>query len=93
LKVDVCQNPRRIIILLRVKYLGVKLFLTPNILGKLKFQQEKRYIKKVLEKTGYNKAMATQILKVPRTTLWRKLKKYKLESSPLPSKPPKTLLR
>ncbi len=42
---------------------------------------EKRYIMKVLEKTGHNKAMATQILKVPRTTLWRKLKKYGLESS------------
>ncbi len=54
---------------------------------------EKRYIKKVLEKTGYNKAMATQILKVPRTTLWRKLKKYKLESSPLPSRTSRKLLR
>ncbi len=76
----------------------------PEDLRKLKFEtfegegllpleeMEKRYIKKVLEKTGYNKAMATQILKVPRTTLWRKLKKYKLESSPLPSRSSKNLL-
>ncbi len=53
---------------------------------------EKRYIRKVLEKTGYNKAMASEILGVPRTTLWRKIKKYNLESSPLPSKFSKHLL-
>jgi DNA-binding NtrC family response regulator len=39
---------------------------------------EKRYIAKVLERTGYNKALTAQILNIPRTTLWRKLKEYKL---------------
>jgi len=37
---------------------------------------EKRYIIKVLERTGYNKSMTAQILGVPRTTLWRKLREY-----------------
>ena len=40
---------------------------------------ERRYILKVLQKTDYNKGMAAQILNVPRTTLWRKLKTYGLE--------------
>lgn len=39
---------------------------------------EKRYIARVLEKTGYNKGLTAQILNLPRTTLWRKLKDYKL---------------
>ncbi len=39
---------------------------------------EKRYIAKVLERTGYNKGMAAKLLDIPRTTLWRKLKEYKL---------------
>jgi DNA-binding NtrC family response regulator len=40
---------------------------------------EKRHIAKVLEKTGYNKGLTAQILGIPRTTLWRKLKDYGLE--------------
>ncbi len=39
---------------------------------------EKRYISRILEKTGYNKAETAQILDIPRTTLWRKLKSYKI---------------
>jgi two-component system, NtrC family, response regulator AtoC len=39
---------------------------------------EKRYIVKTLERTGYNKALAAQILGLPRTSLWRKLKEYGL---------------
>ncbi len=39
---------------------------------------EKRYIAKVLETTGFNKGLTAQILDIPRTTLWRKLKEYKL---------------
>ncbi len=35
---------------------------------------EKRYIAKVLETTGFNKGLTAQILNIPRTTLWRKLK-------------------
>jgi transcriptional regulator with PAS, ATPase and Fis domain len=40
---------------------------------------EKRYIGRILEKTGYNKGLTAQILDVPRTTLWRKLKAYGLD--------------
>ena len=42
-------------------------------------EQEKRYILKVLEKTGYNKSLTARILGLPRTTLWRKLKAYGLD--------------
>ncbi|WP_321492757.1 sigma-54 dependent transcriptional regulator [uncultured Desulfobacter sp.] len=40
---------------------------------------EKKYIEKILEQTGFNKGKAAQILNLPRTTLWRKMKKYKLD--------------
>ncbi|HML60140.1 sigma-54 dependent transcriptional regulator [Solidesulfovibrio sp.] len=40
---------------------------------------ERRYIAKVLERTGYNKGLASKILDIPRTTLWRKIKQYGLE--------------
>lgn len=40
---------------------------------------EKRHIARVLEKTGYNKSLTAQILDIPRTTLWRKMKEYKLQ--------------
>lgn len=39
---------------------------------------ERKYISRVLEKTGYNKADAARILDIPRTTLWRKLKSFNL---------------
>jgi transcriptional regulator with PAS, ATPase and Fis domain len=39
---------------------------------------EKRYIIRVLERTGYNKTLTAQILNIPRTTLWRKLREYKI---------------
>jgi DNA-binding NtrC family response regulator len=39
---------------------------------------EKRYIARVLETTGFNKGLTAQILNIPRTTLWRKLKEYRL---------------
>lgn len=42
---------------------------------------EKRHITNVLEKTDYNKNLASVILKIPRTTLWRRMKKYSLLSS------------
>ncbi len=42
-------------------------------------EMERRYVIKVLEKTGYNKGMTAQILGIPRTTLWRKLKTYGVE--------------
>ena len=41
-------------------------------------EQEKNYIKKVLEQTGYNKYKTAKILGLSRTTLWRKMKKYGL---------------
>ena len=37
---------------------------------------EKQHITRVLEKTGNNKILAGRILNLPRTTLWRKLKKF-----------------
>lgn len=42
------------------------------------WQQEKAHILKVLEATNYNKVRAARILEIPRTTLWRKIKKYKI---------------
>jgi two-component system response regulator AtoC len=39
---------------------------------------EKHHIAKVLDKTGYNKNLSSKILNLPRTTLWRKMKKYGL---------------
>uniref|UniRef100_I2PYL4 Response regulator with CheY-like receiver, AAA-type ATPase, and DNA-binding domains n=1 Tax=Desulfovibrio sp. U5L TaxID=596152 RepID=I2PYL4_9BACT len=42
-------------------------------------EMERRYIARVLERTGYNKGLAAQVLGLPRTTLWRKLKQYGLE--------------
>jgi DNA-binding NtrC family response regulator len=42
-------------------------------------EMERRYIARVLERTGYNKGLAAQILDIPRTTLWRKLKQYGLD--------------
>jgi len=42
-------------------------------------EMEKRYIKKVLAQTGYRKGRASNILKIPRTTLWRKMKRFNLD--------------
>ena len=43
-------------------------------------EHEKEYIHRVLRQTRYNKGQAAEILKVPRTTLWRKIKQYSLEN-------------
>lgn len=48
-----------------------------NVLLSLE-EMEKQHIKKVLEFTGYDKKATATILNIPRTTLWRKIKKYKL---------------
>jgi len=42
-------------------------------------EMEKRYIERVLKKTNFNKTVASQILGIPRTTLWRKLRKYGID--------------
>ena len=42
---------------------------------------EKAYIAKVLKATGGNRTKAAQLLGLPRTSLWRKLKKYGLSES------------
>lgn len=42
--------------------------------------QEKAYIKWVLAETGGNKTAAAQILGIDRVSLWRKLKKYDLDT-------------
>jgi len=41
-------------------------------------EKEKQYIQQVLNKTNYRKNLAAEILKLPRTTLWRKMKHYGL---------------
>jgi transcriptional regulator with PAS, ATPase and Fis domain len=41
-------------------------------------EMEKRHIARVLAWTGYNIKAAGKILKLPRTTLWRRMKKYGL---------------
>jgi two-component system, NtrC family, response regulator AtoC len=41
-------------------------------------EMEKLHIAKVLYKTDYNKSLSSKILNLPRTTLWRKMKKYGL---------------
>ena len=41
-------------------------------------EMERRYIMRVLDSTGYNKGITAQILNIPRTTLWRKIKQYGL---------------
>jgi transcriptional regulator with PAS, ATPase and Fis domain len=43
--------------------------------------QEVAYIKWVLKEVGDNKTTAAQILGIDRVSLWRKLKKYGLESA------------
>ena len=42
-------------------------------------EKEREYIRQVLLKTHHHKAAAAEILKIPRTTLWRKIKRYGLE--------------
>ncbi len=42
-------------------------------------EMEKQYIREVLIKTDYKKNLAAEILGLPRTTLWRKMKHHGLE--------------
>jgi len=42
-------------------------------------QREKEYIQRVLIRTGGGKTAAAEILKIPRTTLWRKMKRLGLK--------------
>ncbi|MCF8106024.1 MAG: sigma-54 dependent transcriptional regulator [Desulfohalobiaceae bacterium] len=42
-------------------------------------EKEKQYIEQVLVKTNYRKNLAAEILKMPRTTLWRKMKQHGLD--------------
>jgi len=42
-------------------------------------EMERGHLARVLARTGRNKGLAAQILDIPRTTLWRKLKQYKLD--------------
>ncbi len=42
-------------------------------------EQERAHIVKVLEETNYNKVQAAKILGIPRTTLWRKIKKFRID--------------
>jgi DNA-binding NtrC family response regulator len=51
---------------------------TPSDIPTLE-DQEKRYIQWVLEKKGGNKSKAAKIMGIDRVSLWRKLKRYKIE--------------
>ena len=42
-------------------------------------EMERKYIEEVLIKTNYRKSLAAEILGLPRTTLWRKMKQHGLE--------------
>jgi transcriptional regulator with PAS, ATPase and Fis domain len=42
-------------------------------------EKEKTYIREVLLKTRHRKTLAAEILGIPRTTLWRKMKQYGIE--------------
>ncbi|NOX33968.1 MAG: sigma-54-dependent Fis family transcriptional regulator [Deltaproteobacteria bacterium] len=42
-------------------------------------EMEKEYIRKVLIQTGRHKGRASEVLKIPRTTLWRKMKRFNLD--------------
>lgn len=44
-------------------------------------EQEKAHIIRALEATNYNRVRTAQILAIPRTTLWRKIKKYGIKES------------
>ena len=46
-------------------------------------ERERDYLKKVLEFTDHNLGQAARILDLPRTTLWRKMRKYGLSRSSL----------
>ncbi len=50
-------------------------------------EREREYIRKVLEFTNHNLGEASQILDLPRTTLWRKMKKYGLSKGSQPKLP------
>lgn len=43
-------------------------------------EQEKAYIEWVLQEAGDNRTLAAQILSIDRVSLWRKLKKYELDT-------------
>lgn len=42
-------------------------------------EKEKQYIKEILIKTNYNKSRTAEILDLPRTTLWRKMRRFDLQ--------------
>ena len=42
-------------------------------------EQEIRYIKQVLSEAGGNKSLAAETLGIDRVSLWRKIKRYRLE--------------
>jgi len=54
--------------------------IAPDSLSPL-WKNEREYIIKVLEATNYNKVRAADILEIPRTTLWRKIRKYRIPNA------------
>jgi transcriptional regulator of acetoin/glycerol metabolism len=43
-------------------------------------EQERQHVLLALEKTGGNRSQAAQILGIDRASLWRKLKRYRLDN-------------
>ena len=67
-----CQDLPPEIQLLSLHGLEQKSFLTLE-------EVEKRHIEEVLAATNFNKNLASEILDLPRTTLWRRMKKFGLQ--------------
>ena len=51
-------------------------------------EQEREYLEKVLASTEYNLGQSARILNLPRTTLWRKMKKLRTVKTSVTSKLP-----
>jgi len=62
-----------------IREFNIKTFRRKN--GKLPTleEQEIEYIKQVLSETGGNKTVAAETLGIDRVSLWRKIKRYRLE--------------
>ena len=63
----------------RLRHLHLEGDLTSELVPMVEI--EKRHISRVLAKTGFNIKAAGTILKIPRTTLWRRIKEYGLSEA------------
>jgi DNA-binding NtrC family response regulator len=63
-----------------LRELSVESSRSPGGLARLD-EQEREHIQRILQATGGQKGRAAELLGIPRTTLWRKLKKYGLDET------------